>query len=190
MPVHSVHLSCSLVSVRVGVRNQLPVSGVDLILGNDLARKKIIPTVPEVTKILTTDVCVFFPPDSPPVFPALVVTRARARKLGALTDLSDSFLWAPENLGSPCSESKSVSVSVILSDEKDLCLSVNKEQLIQAQLSDCSLAKCVSAAQSNECALQSVSFLFYDGVLLCQWSLVAGMEWRRGAPSCCSILRS
>lgn len=64
-----------------------------------------------------------------------------------------------------------MSVSVILPDENDLCLSVNKEQLIEAQQSDCSLAKCVSAAQSA-----SVSYLSDDGVLLCEWSPVAWME--------------
>lgn len=48
MPVHSVNLSCSLVSgpVRVGACDQLPVSGVDLILRNGLAGKKVFPTVP------------------------------------------------------------------------------------------------------------------------------------------------
>ncbi len=178
VPLHSVHVSCSLASgpVRVGVRDQLPVSGVDLILGNDLAGKKVFPTFPEVTESPTADVCVSSPPDSPPVFSACVVTRARARKLGDLTDLSDSFLCAPDNSGSPSFESKSVSVSVILPDDKDLSLSVNKEQLIQAQQADCSLAKCVSAAQSEECVSQTVSYLFDDGVLLRKWSPVAGME--------------
>lgn len=149
VPVHLVTLSCSLVSgpVHVGVRDQLPVSGVDLILRNDLAWKKVFPIVPEVTEIPTADVCISSPPDSPPVFPACVVTRTRAHKLGELIDLSDSFLCASDNSSSPSSESKSVSVSVILPDEKGLCLSINKKQLIEAQQTDCSLAKYASAGQ-------------------------------------------
>lgn len=153
VPVHSVKLSCPLVTgrVRIGVRDQLPVTGVDIILGNDLAGQKVFPTVPEVTEVPFADVCVFSPPDSPPVFPACVVTRARARKLGEATDLSDSFLCAPDNSGSPGSESKNVSVSVIVPDDDDLSLSVTREQLIEAQKSDCSLTKCMSAAQNDKC---------------------------------------
>lgn len=177
VPVHSVNLTCPLVtgSVRIGVRDQLPVPGVDIILGNDLAGNKVFPSVPEVTEIPTADVCVFSPPDSPPVFPACVVTRARARKLGEATDLSDSFLCAPDNSGSPSSESKNVSVSVILPDD-DLCLSVNREQLIEAQQADCSLIKCVSAARDNKCESQTVSYLFDEGVLLRRWCPLAGMD--------------
>lgn len=69
-----------------------------------------------------------------------------------------------------------MNVSVTLPDEKDLCLSVKKGQLVAAQQSDCSLAKCVSAAQSEEGASQTVSFLYDDCVLLRKWVSVAGME--------------
>lgn len=129
IPVHNVRLDCALVSgpVRVGVRDQLPVSGVDLILGNDLAGKEVFSKIPEVTEIPTADICVFSPPDSPPIFSACVVTRARARKLGEQTDLVDSFLCAPENLDSPQADLKNISVSVLLPDESGLCLSVNKK---------------------------------------------------------------
>lgn len=80
MPVHSVNLCSPLVTgpVCVGVRAELPIAGVDLILRNDSAGKKVFPTVPEVTEIPTADVTIFFPPDLPPVFPTCVVTRARA----------------------------------------------------------------------------------------------------------------
>ncbi|KAK0136901.1 hypothetical protein N1851_026923 [Merluccius polli] len=94
-PRHTVYLSSTLVSgtVQVAVRDQLPVAGVDLILGNDLAGNKVFPTAPEVTENPTADLCVTSAaPDSPSVFPACVVTRAQARKLGEIVDLSDSFL--------------------------------------------------------------------------------------------------
>lgn len=65
VPVHTIHLDSALVScpVRVGVRDQLPVSWVDLILWNDLAGKEVFPKVPEVTEILTVDTNVFSPTD-------------------------------------------------------------------------------------------------------------------------------
>ena len=44
-PLHRIHLKSDLVSgtVVVGVRPTLPIPGVSLILGNDLAREKVIP---------------------------------------------------------------------------------------------------------------------------------------------------
>ena len=59
-PRHTVCLSSNLVSgtVQVAVRDQLPIVGVDLILGNDLAGNKVFPSAPEVTENPTADVCV------------------------------------------------------------------------------------------------------------------------------------
>lgn len=56
-------LFSSLVSgpVRVSVRDQLPVAGVDLILGNDLASVKVFPVAPEITENPVADVCVDVP---------------------------------------------------------------------------------------------------------------------------------
>ncbi|KAK0156645.1 hypothetical protein N1851_000121 [Merluccius polli] len=90
--------------VQVAVRDQLPVAGVDLILGNDLAGNKVFPSAPEVTENPTADSCVTSTaPDAQSVFPACVVTRAQARKLGEIVDLSDSFLNMSEVSVSPSS---------------------------------------------------------------------------------------
>lgn len=62
-------------TVRVGVRDQLPVAGVDLILENYLAGVKVFPTTPEVTDEPAVDVCEMAI-DSAPVFPAFVLTHA------------------------------------------------------------------------------------------------------------------
>lgn len=47
VPLHTVCIECNLVNGRVvvGVRPELPVDGVDLILGNDLAGGKVNPEV-------------------------------------------------------------------------------------------------------------------------------------------------
>lgn len=52
MPLHTVTLFSSLESgpVRLGVLDQLLVTGIDLILDNDLAGKKVFPVAPEVTE--------------------------------------------------------------------------------------------------------------------------------------------
>ncbi len=93
VPLHRVHLDCTLVSrfVRGGVRCLLPVKGVTFILGNDLAGGKVLP-VPEVTDVLSfclnyTDVAHFHPE----VFSTCAVTRARSAKVMEQVGLADSL---------------------------------------------------------------------------------------------------
>lgn len=79
VPLHLIHLQCDLVTgfVEVGVRPSLPVRGVTLILGNDLAGGKVMPilemldkpNVPSAPDVLTESF--------PEVFSACAVTRAQ-----------------------------------------------------------------------------------------------------------------
>ena len=80
MPLHRVELSSDIVSgtIVVGLRPSLPVEGVSLILGNDVAGGKV-----------EVNLCVSDRPDCdvvdpvgamPGLFPACAVTRAMARK--------------------------------------------------------------------------------------------------------------
>ena len=82
VPLHQVHLQSDLISgpVVMGVRPSLPVKGVSLILGNDLAGSKVRSNVHVVN---STQQVLCSPPiaDEPSdVFPACVVTRAAARR--------------------------------------------------------------------------------------------------------------
>lgn len=112
-----------------------------------------------------------------PVFPAYVVTRAQARKFGDLPDLSNSFLNASDDSVSPFVENeKCESVTVDeLPDVADLCLAVDKKELIQAQKSIPTLATCFSAASDNQNSSQGGTYLFHDGVLMRKWSPLSGM---------------
>ena len=83
VPLHTVDLQSGLVSGRVnlGIRKSLPMEGVSLILGNDLAGAKV--TVPVVSaaplaneQVETAELVQEFPE----VFPACVVTRSMAKK--------------------------------------------------------------------------------------------------------------
>ncbi len=79
VPLHTVFLTSNLVScpIKVGVRLRLPVEGVSLILGNDLAGGKVFPH-PIVTN---TPVCdVKLGSQFPSAFSACSVIRAQARK--------------------------------------------------------------------------------------------------------------
>ncbi len=81
VPLHAVYLRSHLVTglVKVAV-SQLPLKGISLILGNDLAGSKVsclpevvdIPCVSESNSVLTQEF--------PNVFHSCVVTRAQARK--------------------------------------------------------------------------------------------------------------
>lgn len=82
-PVHNVHLKCSLLSgdVTVAVRPELPVEGVDLILGNDLVGGHVWPDNPLKNgaghppgEISQSSVI------GPEGFPTCAVTHAMAKK--------------------------------------------------------------------------------------------------------------
>ena len=79
VPLHKINLESDLVSgtVIVGVRPELPVKGVSMLLGNDLAGGKVLPQ-----PIVTRDPCMEADNDdeSSVVFPACAVTRSMTRK--------------------------------------------------------------------------------------------------------------
>ena len=79
VPLHRINLKSDLISgtVIVGVRPELPVKGVSMLLGNDLAGGKVLPQ-----PIVTRDPCTEADNDdeSGVVFPACAVTRSMTRK--------------------------------------------------------------------------------------------------------------
>ncbi|KAL3979168.1 gamma-glutamyltranspeptidase / glutathione hydrolase / leukotriene-C4 hydrolase [Sarotherodon galilaeus] len=154
--LHRVFLQSPLVSgpVTVGVRARLPVQGVTMILGNDLANGKVFP-IPEVIENPVDDFVFVSEPaaDSlPSVFPACVVTRAHKRKYGD-ADLSDSFLCSeavPEKAELPVEKAEKCVSEKILPATPDLSFEVNKTDFIHAQQNDPTLANCLLAANSSD----------------------------------------
>ena len=80
-PLHVIYLTSDLVNgaVTVGIRPTLPVKGISLILGNDLAGSKVIPDLqvvndPDPQQVVS---------ESDRVFPECAVTRAAARRARA-----------------------------------------------------------------------------------------------------------
>lgn len=94
VPLHKVNLQSDLVSglVELVVCAQLPVMGVQVILGNDIASGKVLPCPvvpcnpveeqPSLARQFQT------------VFPACTVTRAQKQKFQEVIDLSDSLFNA------------------------------------------------------------------------------------------------
>ncbi len=135
VPLHNVHIRSGLITglVKLAVRHQLPVKGVSLIIGNDLAGEKVLP-LPEVIEnpmcepVTSSELASEFPA----VFSACVITRAQARKSGDLVDISDTFLTTGDkdenSLVTPASrsmESLSKAGGAEL-DSGDLSMSVDK----------------------------------------------------------------
>ncbi len=169
VPLHIVFLKSNLVTgpVRIGVRTELPVEGVSVILGNYLAGGKVFPCPIVVDKPEVTgepDVAAHFPA----VFPTCAVTRAQSRKWDDVVNLTDSFmnpvcrlLIKPE-ISSSCEK--------INSDSAATSLKVGKEDLAAAQKTDPSLLFCLDASVSLDKAPGGpVTYYWDDDVLMRRW---------------------
>ena len=79
VPLHRIYLKSDLITgpVIVGVRPTLPVQGVSLLLGNDLAGGKVVPD-PIVCEKLTSDVA--SEDENDDLYPACAVTRSMTRR--------------------------------------------------------------------------------------------------------------
>ncbi|KAL1275958.1 hypothetical protein QQF64_035581 [Cirrhinus molitorella] len=164
VPLHTIHLKSDLISgpVSVGVHSRLPVDGIDMILGNDLAGTKVFP-YPIVSA--KPDVCGQDDALShlSSIFPSCAVTRAQKKKFNDVLDLSSSFL-----VSSP--ESAECKLYVQPQSKDNAPLKVSREQLIAAQKSDVSLSKCISAAADRtQVSDEPVGYCWDNGVLMRWW---------------------
>lgn len=94
-------------------------------------------------------------------------------------DLSDSFMTTSDPT-SPLSEVKENVVVELQPDNKTLTLSVDREQLINAQKTDATLSPCFSLVTGPKC-VKSVSYLVDDGVLMRCWSPSSGPSHESGS---------
>ncbi len=175
VPLHYVNIQSDLVSgfVKIAVRSQLPIKGVDLILGNDLAGEKVLP-FPEVVEnpLSEPQNVVDSVSNLTSVFPACVVTRAQSRKYSDVVELSDSFLVSPDS-ADVCHEfpeeveqGRSELLSTVPSAEIDLSLSIDRVTLASAQKHDGSLARCRAAVVKKDDVFEKPVAYFYDDGLL------------------------
>ena len=86
---------------RVGVVSKLPVKGVTLLLGNDIAGGSVTPVLEVSENPESTPADEKLVQDFPYVFPACVLTRAQSRKLGDVVDLSGSMFKSDEQDHTP-----------------------------------------------------------------------------------------
>lgn len=184
VPLHRVHLQCDLITgfVKVGVRSSLPVNGVDIILGNDLAGGKVMPVVEVLDSPTVSSSPDIFTKNYPEVFSACAVTRAQMRRAGEDAALDDTFMASvfADQLPSPPSDSESSSkahsssVSVRTHaplNSNALPLNITRDQMCAAQRKDPNLSKCFDSALDPEVAKKSqVAYFVEDGLLMRKWS--------------------
>jgi hypothetical protein len=93
VPLKQVELKSDLVtgSVSVGIVPHLPIKGIDLLLGNDLAGSKVI-AVPQLLVNPSFDSEDELGDKYPNLFPSCVVTRSMKKKTDDQINLRDTFL--------------------------------------------------------------------------------------------------
>ena len=98
VPLHSIHLESDLITgdVVVGLRPTLPMAGVSLILGNDLAGEKVMPELLVISDPMIVNEADNDIETNAHVFPSCAVTRAKARELKdheeIMVNLADTFM--------------------------------------------------------------------------------------------------
>ena len=137
VPLHKIELDSELVKgeVAVALRSSLPVEGVSVILGNDLAGGRVWEGVPPPPPIVTSGPTVLSGPDSsekefPEVFTACAVTRSMG---GA----------GPEEGGKEPPKQSTVQLT-------DLPLSLSESELVVAQQEDPELKSLFGEVKSTE----------------------------------------
>jgi len=183
VPLHTVYLRCGLVSgpVVVGARPTLPVQGISLLLGNDLAGSRVIPDLsvtnePELMKDVDE-----LDSSIPGLFPACAVTRAAAMR--AASQSSDDV--QSDNSG-PIHQAASA-VALEKTDDGEDVVSVeatkfSREQLIKAQEDDVELRPLMNdAVGENEVHKYANCFYRQSGVLMRKWrppDVPANEDWQ------------
>lgn len=158
VPLHSVILDCGLVQgkVSMGVRPALPIEGVDVILGNGLAGRRVWAEGPPPPVVSSSPIVTGNPDENarcfPAVFTACAVTRAMSRAQGE-----------PEQSEEELSEVNSVVFP-------DSLLSVSHSDLLAEQRADPSLSQQFEAVLSPEDGNSAASgYLLQGGLLVRKW---------------------
>ena len=174
VPMYQVTLRSKVVSglVSVGVVTSLPVPGVDLILGNDLAGDKVyadpeITTTPAVSRE-TEGLQITIPG----IFPACVVTRAQARV--------ETEAEAKEER--EAGEAQSSLASVFFADVEGSIKTFTRGDLVRAQQGDPSVKKLYDGAiTQEEMVNEAEGFYLTNDVLMRKWrarECPADQEWK------------
>ncbi|XP_073807553.1 uncharacterized protein [Danio rerio] len=175
-PVHKIHLQCELVNdfVHVAVRPALPVKGISLILGNDIAGGKVMPVCEVLDKSPMPSFCDKLSDAFPETFLACVVTRAQQKQTDNEITLSDSFMTVDDATVSnkvTNVEKQPLTEKCAFDNQVNLNLNLTREQIILAQQKDQTLSKCFKLVVPREQLKQKqVGYFVENALLMRKWS--------------------
>ena len=191
VPLHEVNIKSSLINgnIVIGMRPSLPVEGISLILGNDLAGEKVMVDPRVVEKPRDDERTEWLAEKFPGIFPASVVTRSMKAKKEAIKEqgkeeigLSGTFL---ENIDVKFeernkekadkalmrNESWNVKENIPEKQESESKSVISRQNLIVEQSKDKELLDLFKIALTPvEAEKVSVGYLIKDNILMRKWS--------------------
>ena len=191
VPLHEVNIKSSLINgnIVIGTRPSLPVEGISLILGNDLAGEKVMVDPRVVEKPRDDEETERLAEKFPGIFPASVVTRSMKAKKEVIKEqgkeeigLSGTFL---ENIGVKFeernsekaekafmrNESRNVKENIPEKQESESKSVISRQNLIVEQSKDKELLDLFKIALTPlEAEKVSVGYLIKDNILMRKWS--------------------
>ena len=190
-PLHEVNIKSSLINgnIVIGMRPSLPVEGISLILGNDLAGEKVMVDPRVVEKPRDDENTERLAEKFPGIFPASVVTRSMKAKKEAIKEqgkeeigLSGTFL---ENIDSKFeernkekadkalmrNESRNVKENIPEKQESESKSVISRQNLLEEQSNDKELLDLFKIALTSvEDEKVSVGYLIKENILMRKWS--------------------
>ena len=194
VPLHEVNIKSSLINgnIVIGMRPSLPVEGISLILGNDLAGERVMVDPRVVEKPRDDEETERLAEKFPGIFPASVVTRSMKAKKEVIKEqgkeeigLSGTFL---ENIDGKFeernkekaekalmrNESRNVKENIPEKQESESRLVISRQNLIVEQSKDKELLDLFKIALTPvEAEKVSVGYLIKDDILMRKWSPTA-----------------
>lgn len=178
-PVHCVNIESELVTgfFSVAISSELPIGGIDLLMGNDIAGGKVIPSLEVLDSPQRTDTCEVNSQKSD-LYPACVITRSQALQCDDIA-LSDSVLMPVfSGEGELEKEWETATVSHGDGDAEPVCtgpqapvpagtLPVTRDGLYAAQRADPTLRRCfLKVVSSNKASGEKVTYTVDNGILM------------------------
>ena len=190
VPLHEVNIKSSLINgnIVIGIRPSLPVEGISLILGNDLAGERVMVDPRVVEKPRDDEETERLAERFPGIFPASVVTRSMKAKKEVIKEqgkeeigLSGTFL---ENIDVKFeernkekadkalmrNESRNVKENIPEKQESESKSVISRQNLIEEQSNDKELLDLFKTALTPvEADKVSVGYLIKDNIMMRKW---------------------
>ncbi|XP_063601112.1 uncharacterized protein LOC134777204 [Penaeus indicus] len=174
VPLHNVSLESGFVNgiVEVGVKDELPVPGVQMLLGNDLAGDKTIPEPIMCENPLKGEASVEKRETNNEIYPACVVTRAMSKIGEEINEVEVGNLFEEElaTNGDAVEVKKNEQGTIKMKIDILPDFVVDKKELVKFQMGDESLTGCWSEAKRNGGENDvTIGFYVHGDVLMRKW---------------------